>query len=262
MQVQTQFVRAGGHQLEYVDHQAHQLNRPTLVFLHEGLGSVAMWRDFPARVAQASGCRTLVYSRYGYGQSDLLAAPFATNYMHQEAQQTLPELLAALAVEKPVLVGHSDGGSIALIHAGSVGVSSGLAGVILMAPHCFVEEVSISSIEAAKATALNTDLLKKLAKYHRDAAKTFWGWNDIWLHPDFRAWNIEAYLPAIRCPILAIQGEDDEYGTFAQLEAIRTQAVNAPLVDLLKLADCRHSAHKDQPEAVIRAVVDFIDALG
>ncbi|MBI5921244.1 MAG: alpha/beta hydrolase [Betaproteobacteria bacterium] len=260
MQAQTQFVRAGGHELECVLYPAHQVNRPTLVFLHEGLGSVAMWRDFPSRVAQASGCQTLVYSRYGYGQSDLLAAPFTPNYMHQEARQTLPELLAALQIDNPVLIGHSDGGSIALLYAGSAGVKPGVAGIILMAPHCFVEDVSIRSIEAAKAAALETDLLKKLARYHRDAVKTFWGWNDIWLHPDFRTWNIEAFLPAIRCPILAIQGEDDEYGTFAQLEAIRSQAVNAPLVDILKLADCRHSAHKDQPEAVIRAIVDFIEA--
>ena len=262
MQAPIQFVHAGGHQLEYVDHQAHQMNRPTLVFLHEGLGSVAMWRDFPARVAQASGCRTLVYSRYGYGQSDQLAAPFTTDYMHREAQQVLPELLRSLAVKNPVLVGHSDGGSIALIHAGTAGIGKELAGIVVMAPHCFVEDVSISSIAAAKTTALNTDLLQKLAKYHRDAARTFWGWNNIWLHADFRAWNIEEYLPTIRCPILAIQGEDDEYGSFAQLDAIHSQAVNAPLVDLLKLADCRHSAHKDQPQAVIRAMVDFIDNLG
>ena len=159
MQSQTQFVRAGGHQLECVVHPAHQLNRPTLVFLHEGLGSVAMWRDFPSRVAQASGCRTLVYSRYGYGQSDLLAEPFATDYMHREAQQTLPELLTALAIENPVLIGHSDGGSIALIHAGSLGAVQGVAGVILMAPHCFVEDISISSIEAAKTTALTVDFV-------------------------------------------------------------------------------------------------------
>jgi len=260
MQAQTQFVRAGGHQLECVLYSAHQLNRPTLVFLHEGLGSVAMWRDFPARVAQASGCRTVVYSRYGYGQSDLLEAPFATGYMHQEARQTLPELLAALQIENPLLIGHSDGGSIALLYAGSVGAEKGVAGIVVMAPHCFVEDVSISSIEAAKTAAMETDLLKKLGRYHRDAEKTFWGWNDIWLHPDFRTWNIESCLPAIRCPILAIQGEDDEYGTFAQLDAIRTQAVGAPVVDILKLADCRHSAHKDQPAAVIRAIVDFIEA--
>lgn len=252
------FVDAGGHRLECVLFPAHQLNRPTLVFLHEGLGSVAMWRDFPARVAQATGCRTLVYSRYGYGQSDVLAAPFATDYMHREAQQTLPELLRALDIRMPVLIGHSDGGSIALIHAGS---GHPLAGVIVMAPHCFVEDISIASIDAAKTAALNTDLLQKLSRYHRDAAATFWGWNDIWLHPAFRTWNIEAFLPSIACPILAIQGEDDEYGTLAQIEAIAAQAKNSPMVDLLKLADCRHSAHKDQPDAVIRAIVEFLSAV-
>lgn len=260
MQALTRFVCAAGHRLEYLDYPAHQLNRPTLVFLHEGLGSVAMWRDFPARVAQASGCRTLVYSRYGYGQSDVLAAPFETDYMHREAQQTLPELLSILGVERPLLIGHSDGGSIALIHAGSNGAVNGVAGVIVLAPHCFVEDDTLISIEATRRTALDTDLLTKLARYHRDAARTFWGWNDIWLHPDFRRWNIEAYLPAIRCPILAIQGTDDEYASLAQLEAIRRQAVNAPVVDVLELSDCRHSPHKDQAEAVLRAILDFIDA--
>ncbi len=259
MQSQTIFIRAAGHRLECQIHPAHQLNRPTLVFLHEGLGSVAMWRDFPARVAQATGCRTLVYSRYGYGQSDVLAAPHRTDYMHLEAQQALPELLMALEIENPVLIGHSDGASIALIHAGC---GHRVAGVILMAPHCFVENISIRSIEAARVAARSTDLLDKLARYHQDAATTFWGWNDIWLHPDFRAWNIEACLPAIRCPILAIQGEDDEYGTLAQIEAISTQAVNSTDVEVLKLADCRHSAHKDQPEAVIGAIVGFLEALG
>ncbi|MCX7173014.1 MAG: alpha/beta hydrolase [Proteobacteria bacterium] len=258
MSAVTLFVNAGGHRLECVLHPARQLNRPTLVFLHEGLGSVAMWRDFPARVAQATGCRSLVYSRYGYGQSDVLAAPFGTDYMHREAQEVLPDLLAALEICQPVLVGHSDGASIALIHAGS---GHPLAGLVVMAPHCFVEDISIASIEAAKTAALNTELLQKLSRYHRDAAKTFWGWNDIWLHPDFRAWNIESYLPVIRCPILAIQGEDDEYGSLAQIDAIATQALNSSDVSLLKLADCRHSAHKDQPEAVIRALVEFLDNL-
>ena len=258
MQTQSIFVNAGGHRLECVLHPAHQLNRPTLVFLHEGLGSVAMWRDFPARVTQATGCRSLVYSRYGYGQSDLLEAPFKTDYMHREAQDALPELLAALDIHRPVLVGHSDGASIALIHAGS---GHPLTGLVVMAPHCFVEDISIASIAAARATALSSDLLQRLSRYHRDAAKTFWGWNDIWLHPDFRTWNIESCLPQITCPILAIQGADDEYGTLAQIEAIAAKAVNSPEVALLELADCRHSAHKDQPDAVIRAIVEFLDAL-
>ncbi|MFA6313542.1 MAG: alpha/beta hydrolase [Sterolibacterium sp.] len=261
MAAEILFVNAGGHRLECVLHPAHQLNRPTLVFLHEGLGSVAMWRDFPARVAQATGCRSLVYSRYGYGQSDVLAAPFGTDYMHREAQAVLPELLAALDIRQPVLVGHSDGASIALIHAGSGDSLARLAGLVVMAPHCFVEDISIASIAAARTAALDTELLQKLSRYHRDAAKTFWGWNDIWLHADFRAWNIESCLPSIRCPILAIQGEDDEYGSLAQIDAIAAQAINSPDVTLLKLADCRHSAHKDQPEAVIRAMVEFLDSL-
>ena len=259
MQPQASFVRAGGHLLECVLHQAHQVQRPPLVFLHEGLGSVAMWRDFPARVAQATGARTLVYSRYGYGQSDLLASAHGTDYMHREAEEALPELLAALEIDHPVLIGHSDGASIALIHAG--GGRWPVAGVVALAPHVFVEEVSIASIMAARDAAANTDLLARLGRYHRDAEKTFRGWNDIWLHPDFRAWNIESYLPDIRCPVLAIQGEDDEYGTMAQVEAIASGATNSPGVEVLRLADCRHSAHKDQPEAVLAAIAAFLDAL-
>jgi pimeloyl-ACP methyl ester carboxylesterase len=252
------FVTAGGHSLEYQLIPAHQINRPTLVLLHEGLGSVAMWRDFPARLASATGCRTLVYSRYGYGQSDLLEAPFGTDYMHREGRDTLPELLAALEIESPVLVGHSDGASIALLHAGA---GHRVAGVVVMAPHCFVEDISIRSIAAAKVAFETTDLPAKLGKYHRDVNRTFWGWNDIWLHPDFRAWNIEDCLPNITCPILAIQGEDDEYGTMAQIEAIAAGARNSAGVELLKLADCRHSAHKDQPVAVIEAINRFAENL-
>ena len=259
MTPQTRFVGAAGRRLECIDIPAHQVQRPALVFLHEGLGSVAMWRDFPVRVAHATGCRTVVYSRYGYGQSDLLEAPHGTDYMHREAREALPDLLHALGIERPVLVGHSDGASIALIHAGDGRWEC--AGLALMAPHCFVEDISIRSIEQAKVVFETTDLASKLARYHRDPVSTFHGWNDIWLHPDFRAWNIEDSLPGIRCPILAIQGEDDEYGTMAQVEAIPRGAVASPSVEVLKLADCRHSPHKDQPEAVIRGIVDFVDAL-
>lgn len=257
--IPTQFVTIRGRTLEYELIPAHQLNRPTLVFLHEGLGSVVMWRDFPARVAQASGCRTLVYSRYGYGQSELLEASHAVRYMHDEALVALPELLAKLGIDSPVLVGHSDGASIALIHAGDGRWR--VVGLVVMAPHVFVEEMSVRSIEQAKVAYLNTDLPKRLARFHRDADKTFWGWNDIWLDPDFRAWNIEEYLPSISCPILAIQGEDDEYGTMAQIEVIAAQAAKSPAVELLKLADCRHSPHKDQPQAVLDAIVSFVSSL-
>ena len=254
--MQSGFVKAGGHSLEYQLIPAHQINRPTLVLLHEGLGSVAMWRDFPSRLASATGCRTLVYSRYGYGQSAVLEAPFGTDYMHREGREVLPEILAALAIESPVLVGHSDGASIALLHAGA---GNPVAGLVVMAPHCFVEDISIRSIEAAKVAFEMTDLPAKLGRYHRDVNRTFWGWNDIWLHPDFRAWNIEDCLPDVPCPILAIQGEDDEYGTMAQIEAVVTQATRSSRVELLKLADCRHSPYKDQPQSVIEAVVRFVD---
>lgn len=255
--MQTGFVEACGRNLEYQLIPAHQLNRPTLVFLHEGLGSVAMWRDFPARVAAATGCCTLVYSRYGYGQSDVLEAPFTVRYMHDEALLALPRLLDRLGIKKPMLVGHSDGGSIALIHAG--GAKREVSGLILMAPHVFVEDISIESIAKAKVAFETTDLAQKLGKYHRDPVKTFWGWNDIWLHPDFRRWNIEEYLPSIDCPVLAIQGIDDEYGTLAQVEAIRDQVPGE--VDVLELADCRHSPHKDQPEVTLSAMAGFVSAL-
>jgi pimeloyl-ACP methyl ester carboxylesterase len=253
------FITACGRRLEYQLIPAHQINRPTLVLLHEGLGSVAMWRDFPSRLAAASGCRTLVYSRYGYGQSDVLQAPFGTDFMHREAREALPELLAALNIEKPVLVGHSDGASIALLHAGDGRFA--VDGLVVMAPHCFVEDISIRSIEAAKLAFESTDLPDRLAKYHRDVRRTFYGWNDIWLDPAFRQWNIEDCLAGIRCPTLAIQGVDDEYGTMAQIEAVAEQATGAPDVELLKLADCRHSPHKDQPQAVIDAIVRFVDRL-
>ncbi len=255
--MQHGFIQSAGHNLEYRLIPPHQLNRPTLVFLHEGLGSVAMWRDFPAKVAAATGCRTLVYSRYGYGESDPLTESFTVRYMHDEALIALPELLDKLEIDKPVLVGHSDGGSIALVHAGGAGRN--VAGLILMAPHVFVEDLSVASIARAKTVFEQTDLAQRLARYHKDPAKTFWGWNDIWLHPDFRAWNIEEYLPRVTCPVLAIQGEDDEYGTPAQVEAIRKQAAGE--VEVLMLADCRHSPHKDQPQATLEAMAGFIERI-
>lgn len=257
--MQEGFVRVDGHDLEYQLIPAHQINRPTLVLLHEGLGSVSMWRDFPARLAAATGCRTLVYSRHGYGQSDVLDAPFKIDFMHHEGREVLPQVLAELDIENPVLVGHSDGASIALLHAGDDRYE--IAGLVVMAPHCFVEDISIRSIEAAKRAFETTDLPARLAKYHRDVRRTFYGWNDIWLHPEFRAWNIEDCLAGIRCPILAVQGVDDEYGTMAQIEAIAAQASAAPEVELLKLADCRHSPHRDQEQAVVDAIVRFVDRL-
>lgn len=247
-------VAAGGRRLETVLHAARRADRPTLVFLHEGLGCVSLWRDFPDRVAQATGCRTLVYSRYGYGRSDVLAEARRPDYMHVEALTVLPQLLRELRIENPVLIGHSDGGSIALIHAGS----RPCAGVAVLAPHLFVEERSVRGIEETVRLFESGDLAQKLARHHQDARRTFYGWADIWRHPDFRAWDIED-LPHLRCPVLAIQGEDDDYAGMAHIDRIAELAVDAPGVELLKLADCRHSPHLDQSDAVLAAVVSFVE---
>ena len=252
------FIEAGGHRLEYVLYPAHQIERPTLVFLHEGLGSISLWRDFPQRIAEATGCRTLVYARYGYGRSDVLEAPRTPDYMHVEALDVLPQVLAALDIERPVLVGHSDGGSIALIHAGADRWPC--AGVVVLAPHLFVEEMSVRGIEETVTVFETTDLPQKLARHHADARRTFYGWADIWRHADFRGWNIEDCLPGLRCPVLAIQGEDDEYATMAHIDRIAERAVNAE-VDLRKLADCRHSPQRDQADAVAQALIGFVRRL-
>jgi pimeloyl-ACP methyl ester carboxylesterase len=252
------FLTVEGHRLEYEfirqSSPGAHASEPTLVFLHEGLGSLAMWKDFPRRCVQATGCDALVYSRYGYGKSDALKESRGVDFMHNEALKTLPELLEKLGVEQPILFGHSDGGSIALIHASLRPVR----GLILMAPHVMVEDISIRSIEVAKRAYETTGLRDKLARYHSDPDSAFRGWNDIWLHPDFRVWNIEEYLPRITCPVLAIQGENDEYGTMDQVERI-AKAISR--VEVLKLKDRGHSPHREQPEAVIEAVTQFVNRI-
>lgn len=253
------FVEVCGHRLEYVDIPAHQVHRPPLLFLHEGLGSVAMWRDFPASVAAATGCRIVVYSRYGFGRSSARSAPYTPRFMHEEALDILPAMRSALAIDRPVLIGHSTGGSMALIHAGAR--NSDVIGLVVMAPLTFVEEFNLESIGKAKTTYQTTDMRERLARHHDDVDGVFWGWNDIWLHPDFKSWTIAADLAGIRCPILAILGEDDEYSTMAQIDVIQQNAVNAASLDFLKLADCRHSPHRDQPAIVIQAITRFIDDL-
>lgn len=245
---------AAGHSLEYawIGGGTHAAS-PTLVFLHEGLGSIRQWREFPEQVARAAGCRALVYDRYGYGNSDVLReAGVGTEFMHDGALNELPELLESLEIETPILIGHSDGASIALIHAGTYAVR----GVALMAPHVFIEDVCVNSIQEAARQFETTDLRVRLGKYHRDARKTFHLWADAWLDPAFRKWNIEEYLPRIKCPVLAIQGEGDEYGSMEQLEAIARQA-GGPC-ELLKLPDCGHSPHKDQPEKVLNSIAGFV----
>jgi pimeloyl-ACP methyl ester carboxylesterase len=241
-----------GRRIEYQYHPSGK--RRVMVFLHEGLGSVTMWKDFPVRCAQAAGCDALVYSRYGHGQSDPVSAPRRPDYMHEEALSSLPELLRKLGIARPVLFGHSDGASIALIHAGAHPV----AGVVVLAPHVFVEEIALASIRAIRQTYDSGDLRDRLARYHADPDSTFRAWNDIWLHPDFRPWDIRNSVGKIQAPVLAIQGNDDEYGTMLQLDII---AQLVPGAKLLKLDRCRHSPHRDQPDAVIAATSQFVTCL-
>ena len=250
------FVTAAGRRLEY-DWHAGDARRPTLVFLHEGLGCAALWRDFPARVAAATGAPALVYSRYGYGRSAVREAPFRTDYMHREALDALPELLDGFGIERPILVGHSDGASIALIHAGSSGRA--VAGLIVEAPHVFVEDRSIAGIEAARRMFETSDLRTRMAKYHADPEATFRGWNDAWLDPAFRAWNIEDALPGIACPVLAIQGTEDDYGTLRQIEAIEAGVTGR--VDRLVLAGSGHAPHRERPSEVLAAMKAFVDGM-
>jgi pimeloyl-ACP methyl ester carboxylesterase len=252
-------LRIGGVELEVVRIDGARPDLPSIVMLHEGLGSVAMWKDFPERVARATGRGVVVWSRRGYGRSTPIDGPRGIRYMHDEALVTLPALLDALGFEEPVLFGHSDGASIALLCAGSPAAAARpVSGVIAMAPHVRVEDVAVESIAAAKLAWDETDLRARLARYHDDPDGAFRGWNDIWLHPEFRDWNIEACLAAIRCPVLAIQGEDDEYGTMDQVERI---ARVVPDTEIVRLADCRHSPHRDQPEAVLDAVARFVGRL-
>jgi len=249
----SEFAGVCGRSLEYRRIPAVTADAPTLVFLHEGLGSISQWRDFPERIVAASGLPALVYARYGYGQSDVLREPRGVDFMQREALDVLPELLRRLGVARPILIGHSDGASIALIYAAS---GCALRGLVAMAPHVFVEDLNIASIVAARRTFETTDLAQRLARHHRDPAKTFYGWNDIWLAPEFRRWNIESLLPAIACPVLAIQGHDDVYGSMAQVDAIARQ-VSGP-VEVLKLERCGHSPHQDQAESVAAAIVRFV----
>ena len=246
-----------------IEHQGLRSERsgqPLLVFLHEGLGSVSMWRDFPAQLCEALDLRGLVYSRPGYGRSTPRAPgeAWGPDFMHQQAHEVLPALLQALgidtAVDRPWLFGHSDGASIALLYAAHF--PQALAGAVVLAPHIRVEDVSVASIAQARQAYASTDLRQRLARHHDDPDSAFFGWNDAWLRPDFRAWSIEHEITAITCPLLAVQGLDDEYGT---LEQVRGIARRAPQTQVLELADCGHSPHRDQPAAVIEAVRRFIE---
>jgi pimeloyl-ACP methyl ester carboxylesterase len=224
--------------------------------LHEGLGSVAMWKNFPERVAKATGCGVLVYSRYGHGKSGRLAEKRSVDFMHHEATVVLPELLAQNGIQRPILLGHSDGASIALIYAGTW--PERVRGLILEAPHVFVEEFGLRSTRAIRKLYESGDLPKKLSRYHDHVDEMFRGWNDIWLDPQFRDWNVEEYLGAITCPTLVIQGENDEYGTLAHVEVIQRRV---PRAQALILHRCGHSPHRDQPELTLDALRKFVATL-
>lgn len=249
-------VRVAGHQLEYKWIGRGPDEAPTIVFLHEGLGCVEMWRDFPEQVVEATGCGALVYSRAGYGKSDPIILPRRVEFMHDEALTVLPQILKEFHINEAILFGHSDGGSIALILAGS-DIANNIVGLVLEAPHVFVEPISIESIMMAKQNYEHGSLRASLQKYHGDNVESaFRGWNDVWLNPEFRTWNIESYLPGIKVPSLVIQGEQDQYGTMRQVRAIEDSS--SGLVETLVLSDCGHSPHRDQPDAVLDAVSKFI----
>jgi pimeloyl-ACP methyl ester carboxylesterase len=242
---------SAGARLEYVRIAGRP---PAIVMLHEGLGSVSMWRDFPQRVADTTGHEVVVYSRQGYGRSSPRRDPRPAGFMHDEALVVLPEVLDTLEIRRPILLGHSDGGSIALIHAGGSGGE--VAGLVLMAPHVMVEDISIASIRAARTAYAETDFRARLGRHHDDVDGAFRGWNDVWLDPAFRDWSIEQYLPRITCPVLAIQGDQDEYGTMEQVDRIG-HAI--PHARILKLARCGHSPHRDKAEDVLAAIRGFVE---
>jgi pimeloyl-ACP methyl ester carboxylesterase len=252
------FATAAGRSVAYEWIGTSTSGKPALVFLHEGLGSIRQWRDFPAKVAAATGCRALVYDRYGYGQSDVLAErKRSVRFMHDEALEALPDLLKSLQVENPLLIGHSDGASIALIHAGA---GHAVRGVVAMAPHVFIEPLCLDSIVTAAQAFETGDLGEKLGRYHRDARKTFYGWADVWLDGGFKSWDIrDDYLPHIKCPVLAVQGTDDLYGTMAQLDEV-ARRVKGPC-ELMKLKDCGHAPFREQPEKTLAAVTRFVAGL-
>jgi len=253
------FATVDGRRMEYRLIPGDALAHPPLVFLHEGLGSVDLWRDFPDQVAARLGARAVIYSRFGYGQSDGLAdgpGKRPPDFMHREALDFLPALLDQLGIERPLLIGHSDGASIALIHAAASGRP--VAGLALMAPHVFVEPICVASIAKIRQAYRTSDLRERLGKYHARVDDAFLGWADTWLEPAFLAWSIEDLLARLTQPVLLIQGRDDEYGTLAQLDRIQA-AAPAP-VSRLVLDNCGHAPHRDQEAAVLAAIVDFAEA--
>ena len=251
-------VRVDGVDLEFACHGPAPDQAPTLVLLHEGLGSVALWRDIPQRLAEQTGFGIFVYSRQGYGRSDPVHLPRPLDFMTHEGAVVLPALLDVIGFRRGVLLGHSDGATIAAIHAGSV-IDHRVRGLILIAPHFFTEELGLAQIARARAEFEATDMRDRMAKYHINPEAVFRGWSDVWLHPDFKSWNVAEAIDYFRIPTLAIQGRGDEYGTLAQIEEIETRSY-AP-VDTLLLDGCGHSPHLERKEEVLSEIATFLARL-
>lgn len=250
-------IRVGGHRLELAWHGPYDPAAPTLVLLHEGLGCVAAWRDWPAKLAAASGLRVLVYSRRGYGRSEGRGPPWPLTYMHEEAA-LLAELLAAADIRHAILLGHSDGGSIALIHAGDPAATR-VRGLVTLAAHVFREPESFAAISAARDAYLHGDLRVRLGKYHQHVDDAFWGWCDAWLDPGFAAWNLGPCLPGITVPTLVLQGDADPYGTLAQVDAI-VRGVRGPCTSQI-LPGCGHAPWREREADTNAAILGFLRAL-
>ena len=244
-----------GRRLEAARWGEPSATRPTLVLLHEGLGCVALWRDVPALLAAATGCPVFAYSRFGYGHSAPVALPRPMTYMHDEALTVLPRVLDAAGIERAILIGHSDGGSIAAIHAGGVR-DPRVAAIATIAAHFFVEDLNIASIEQIREEFRSAALRARLAKYHADVEVAFRGWNEAWLDPRFRDFDITGYLPEIAVPYLALQGTDDPYGTDAQLRALE-RTVRAPL-RTVSIPGARHAPHLEAKDATLAEIVGFV----
>jgi pimeloyl-ACP methyl ester carboxylesterase len=251
-------IRAGGADLEAVCVGPSPSEAPTIVMLHEGLGCVGLWRDFPDKLAEATGYGVFVYSRRGYGGSEPCALPRPLDYMTREAMEVMPDVLSEIGLRHGILLGHSDGASIAAIYAGSI-QDHRIRGVVLMAPHFFTEPMGLAAIARAKEAYETGNLRAKLAAYHADVDNAFHGWNNAWLDPAFAKWNIEDVIAYIRVPVLAIQGTNDQYGTPAQIQALEEQLYSPLDVELLE--ECRHSPFIDQPERTLAVVANFVARL-
>jgi pimeloyl-ACP methyl ester carboxylesterase len=248
-------LEANGKSLEGAWFGRDHADQPTIVMLHEGLGSLGLWRDFPHRLAKATGHAVFAYSRAGYGNSQQADLPRPTDFMSDEAMNSLPDVLDEIGFERGILLGHSDGASIAAVYTGSHD-DPRIQGLCLMAPHFFTEPLTISSIAAVRQAWRKSGLRDKFAGYHKSPEHTFLGWTDVWLNDDFPGWNIEAVIPGIRVPVLVIQGEDDQYGTLAQIESLQKN-LKSPL-DTEILKECRHAPQFEQPEVTLRLITEFI----